>query len=101
MKLSFAEVLTIFIFLVILSIVLAYYAGTWIYNYQQKQKNKVSLRFQEKFAYLNALVNNPADEKHYKEIIQDYCDLKPKSEIEHAMKNDLCARFKFKYASYL
>jgi hypothetical protein len=95
------EIICVIIFSILVIIVVSRWFANWYYKWQQKQKTHISLRFQEKFAYLNGLIDKPIDDKNYKEIIQDYCDLKPKSTLEHVMKDDLCARFKFKYASYL
>jgi hypothetical protein len=93
------EIICLIIFVILVVIVISRWFANWLW--QQKQKTHISLRFQEKFAYLNGLIDKPIDDKNYKEIIQDYCDLKPKSDAEHRMKDILNAKFKFKYASYL
>jgi hypothetical protein len=95
------EIICLIIFSILVIIVVSRWFVNWYYKWKQKQKTHVSLRFQEKFAYLNVLISGTVSDKNYKEIIQDYCDLKPKSDAEHRMKDILNAKFKFKYASYL
>jgi hypothetical protein len=95
------ELIVLVILIIAVVVVFAHYTGNALYKQSCLNKDKVSLRFQKKFAYLNDLLDRQINWMNYKEFIQDYGDLRCKSELEHAMKDDLCKRFKFKHASYL
>ena len=99
------EVITLIIFAIICTIVAAYYMGNWLYNFQQRIKQKkefqANLRFKEKYIYLKYLLRKPVNDRNYNEFIQNFNDLECNTDLENAMKDDLNNRFKFVYSSYI
>jgi hypothetical protein len=101
LMISFGESLTLFVLSIISAIILGYHAGTWIYKWEQKKKNLISMRFLDKYYYLLDLLNEPTTKELYNEILQVYNDLRCNSDAEERYKNEVNIKFKFKYASYL